>query len=583
MELPIPRPHRREIGLVCALLAVTALLRLWGVFDRGVFLWDEGSYLMQGRFIATGVRAAIWKLAGAALPWVEEPTGDDLRAMVRGIEPGLQAKPGHTGLVAVFMLVFGDTEWAPVLVSVVASLLCVWLVWLIGRRYICPAGALVAAGVLAVSPYAVFYGRVGLAELDLAAAVLLMVWLLLRHAEGERPLSPRAGLSLGLVAGLAFLINIRALVPVGLAGLWLAAMLWRHRRPWGPSIGVLALFGVGVVLPLLATEGIYQGMRSVMHSVRPESELLTYFGQLKYMAEALGGTPKTLGNLPTYPYLLAVWEWPALLLAAIGAVYALHRRRMADAVVLSVLLLPLLQWSTRADAYARLAVMGLPLYALLAGLGFQMLWHARRPRVAAHAVAIGLLVILIPWTAWRNAPVLAAKSSHAHALAVTRQGGSEQIVDTNGGVAAVYEQFYTLDQIHRPPEEPEEALPALEAARDAGAKHVIMELQRFVKGATLMHLERYQASACSVIERSCTPVWEAPQMEGLLFHHSFEHNWGFAGTLGLCRAYADEPDRIRIYLIEDAIGALEAHLREGDSDTVAKLDETSTPAVYGGH
>ena len=256
---------------------------------------------------------------------------------------------------------------------------------------------------------------------------------------------------------------------------------------------------------------------------------------------------------------------------------------MADAVVLSVLLLPLLQWSTRADAYARLAVMGLPLYALLAGLGSQMLWDARRLRVAAHAVAIGLLVVLIPWTTWRNAPVLAAKSAHEHALAVAKQGGSEQIVDTNGGVAAVYEQYYALDQVIRPPEQPQEALSALKAARDAGAKHVVMELQRFVKGATLMHLERYRASACSVIESQCIPVWEAPHMEGLLFHHCFEHNWGFAGTLELCRAYAGEPDRIRIYRIEDAIGALEAHLREGNSHTVAKLDETSTPAVYGGH
>lgn len=583
MELPPPRPDRREIGVLCALLVVTALLRLWGVLDRGVLLWDEGSYLMQGRFIATGARAAVWKLAGAALPGVDEPSGDDLRAMVRGMEPGMQAKPGHTGLVALSMLVFGDTEWAPALVSVAASLLCVWLVWLIGRRYVGPAGALVAAGAFALSPYAVFYGRVGLAEVDLAAAVLLMVLLLLAHADGGRPLNARAGLLLGLVAGPAFLINIRALVPIGLAGLWLAVMLWRRRRPWGPSIGVLALFGVGVMVPLLVTEAAYQAMRSAMHSVRPGSDLLTYFGQLKYMAEALGGTPHTLGNLPTYPYLLAVWEWPALMLAAIGAVYALCRRRMADAVVLSVLVLPLLQWSTRADAYARLAVMGLPLYALLVGLGFQGLWGARRLRAAAQATAVGLVVVLILWTTWRNAPVLVAGSAHEHALAVARQGGSERIVDTNGGVAAVYEQYYALDQIIRPPERPQDALPVLEAAREAGARYVIMELQRFVKGATLMHPERYRQSACSVIERTCTPVWETSHMEGLLFHHCFEHNWGFAGTLGLCRAYAGEPDRIRVYRIEDAIGALETHLREGNSDTIAKLHETSTPAAYGGH
>ncbi len=549
---------------LCALLVITATLRLWGVFDRGVFLWDEGSYLMQGRFMATGTRAALWKVSGTLLPWVEEPSGEDLRAMVRGLEPGLQAKAGHTGLIALTMLIVGDTEWAPVLVSVAASLLCVWLVWLIGLRFIGPVGALVAAGVFAVSPYAVFYGRVGLAEVDLAAGTLLLVWLLARHADGERPLSVRSALLLGIVGGIAFVINIRALVPVALAGLWLVVMLIRGRQGIGPLVSISAAFGLGAVLPLLATEGLYQAMRSVMQSVHPESDLRTYFGQLKYMAEVLGDTPHNPGNLPTYPYLLAVWEWPALVLATLGAVFSLMRRRMVDAIVLSSLFLPMLQLSVRADAYARLAVMSLPLYALLAGLGFRMLWDTGTAKAVARAAAVGLLAVLVPWTMWHNAPVLTAKSAHERALSVAWQAGSSQILDTNGGVAAVYEQYYGLEDIHRPPERPEDALVLFEAVREAGTTYVITELQRFVKGATLMHPERYRASTCSVIERTCTPIWEAPHMEGLLFHHCFEHNWGFAGTRALCMAYADEPDRIRVYRIDDAIEALEAHLVAGD-------------------
>ena len=67
--------------LLVTLFVIAALLRVYGIFDRGVLLWDEGSYLMEGRFIATGVKAAAWQLA-VKLPWVPAPDGEQLHTRI---------------------------------------------------------------------------------------------------------------------------------------------------------------------------------------------------------------------------------------------------------------------------------------------------------------------------------------------------------------------------------------------------------------------------------------------------------------------------------------------------------------------
>ena len=46
-------------------------------------------------------------------------------------------------------------------------------------------------------------------------------------------------------------------------------------------------------------------------------------------------------------------------------------------------------------------------------------------------------------------------------------------------------------------------------------------------------------------------------MAGLFRHFCFEHNWGRAQTVELYAEYRDEAEMMRVYLLDDAIAALD--------------------------
>ena len=46
-------------------------------------------------------------------------------------------------------------------------------------------------------------------------------------------------------------------------------------------------------------------------------------------------------------------------------------------------------------------------------------------------------------------------------------------------------------------------------------------------------------------------------MVGLFRHFCFEHNWGRAQTVELYAGYRDEAEMMRVYLLDDAIAALD--------------------------
>ena len=551
-----PGPTKRApLALV---LIVAVILGCWGLHDRGVLLWDEGSYLMEGRFVASGTRAVAWKVAGKLLPWVDEPTTEEVRELVGGIIPGVMGKPGHAFLVGVFCLVFDNAEYAAALLSVLCSLVIICIVYRIALRYTDPTGALLAAVYIAISPYVLFYRRVGLAEMDFCLGGLFLMYLLWRYIEGDREFDRRAAIVLGLASGAVFLLNYRAYILLALVLLWVAVLCARQRMTQLSTIARLAVVLAAFLVPLVIAEVFYQAGGIVAGSVAPEMTNRTYFMQLHWLATAHGGEPLTLTNAATYAYLFAVWEWPALALALIGTVVAVRRRSMADWLIISFLYLPMLQWSLRADGYARLAVVNLPMYALLVGLGFSSLWRARRNVTAARAVAVALALAFTGIAIYRDVPILTARSAHQRALAMTREAGATLNVDTNPGVAVVYEDLYAIDDTVRLPEVPSTALVTLREARDSGAAYLVTDMQRFIVGTQLMHMDRYRQSASHIIETTCEPVWQAPHMRGLFFHYCFEHNWGFARTLELYRAYRPSSEMIRIYSLDDAISALEA-------------------------
>jgi predicted membrane-bound mannosyltransferase/DNA-binding beta-propeller fold protein YncE len=89
-------------------------------------------------------------------------------------------------LVALSYFLFGDSDTSARIPAVVFSIATVWFAWYY-RRYLGKAGALVAALLLTISPYMLYYGRYVRNEAFVALFGMINIWAILRYLETGRP------------------------------------------------------------------------------------------------------------------------------------------------------------------------------------------------------------------------------------------------------------------------------------------------------------------------------------------------------------------------------------------------------------
>ena len=219
MRLPSATLRRQQLLVLGCLLLGGLILRvahLWALRQDILFEYpplDADRYIQTARTLAA--------------------TGHD--------EPGIYWQPpGFQLLLALLFRVAGPGLLVPRLLHVLASLGCVVLVFLLGRRVFSPALALAAAGILA------FHGVFLHGTLELLPTVWVaffdLLGLLLLYVATERASWPRAlgaGVALGISA--VFRPVILAFVPLAFLFLWKAPV----RR--GLLVG---LFAVGILLPI---------------------------------------------------------------------------------------------------------------------------------------------------------------------------------------------------------------------------------------------------------------------------------------------------------------------------------------------
>lgn len=96
--------------------------------------------------------------------------------------------PGYYLALKVWMGLFGREDWAVRLLSVGPGVAAIWLTWLIGRRIFLyqPAIGLVATGLMAVSPFQVYFSQEARNYSTLLCLVLLATFFWLRALEANR-------------------------------------------------------------------------------------------------------------------------------------------------------------------------------------------------------------------------------------------------------------------------------------------------------------------------------------------------------------------------------------------------------------
>ena len=326
-----------------------------------------------------------WRLAGLTSQSLWRDEVDSLRFATRGMDQVLAAftRPGENGplyylLLRPWLAVAGHSEFALRFPSAWLGVLAIPLVflwgrWLLGRRR-GVWGGVVAALLLAVNPYHVWYSQ----EARMYALVVVMILFILwwfKEAMEKGGWRPWAWWYLFL--SLSFYIHVLAVLVLAVQALWLVMMpAWRRR--WRAALGALAL----LIVPYLPLVGWQWALLTDFnfrtgHAFVPWRQMLTtlFSVQLQGILPASGWMlaipifllgsalflppvrPRGLKLLPTWwlipPLLLygitlitplftdryLIWTLPALiLLLTLGAArLAQEQRWLAVGVVLVLL------------------------------------------------------------------------------------------------------------------------------------------------------------------------------------------------------------------------------------------------------
>lgn len=436
------RTRTTQRAILISIVAIAALVRVWGLGGQPVLYFDSGVYLGEGAFLASVAQRAA---AALTSPGAASPLERAALAVQDGTDahPPDIAKPGHAILLAIAMLLMGKSALAGALVSALAGIGTVVATYAIGMRGWGPRVAIPAALLLAVSGQHLVYSREPLVEGDalLYATLAALVYL---HARGARGL-----LAAGLLWGLAFACNNRiAYLPAvfviaelstrpsgGLSGMeaqaaWLSSVIRRG--------GVLA---IGFLAPLALIEVAYLAARGVGRAAGARTDWLDYLQQLAAFSRMNPPDRVRLDQWPTYLVDLSLMDGlavTALMLIGLGVLGWRLRRRpwsRADLLLAGSLLVPLVLYSVYSTGEVRLRhfSLALPWVMLAAALALERLagLFRRRERIALAGVLGALVLAAIP-------RVVALDTAPSGMPAVLSAVGSGAAASTNGPVLAFY-------------------------------------------------------------------------------------------------------------------------------------------------
>lgn len=301
----------------------------------------------------------------------------------------------YTAQRFLFLLTGGGSEFWARFAPAVAGAGLVLAAWPLRPR-LGRAGALIAAGLLAVDPWLLSFSRLGDgAVLSAFTGLLLLAWLF--DAAGKQPPSLRQMDRLALTAGLFVISGPLAWL---LLPLILAAVFWLRPWPAFPGRRAAAIFGGTVLIGATGLLAHLSGLATIGESLGAAIALLTGGPSVYGAGYSVGWG--LLRLLVDQPFLL-LFGGGGLVLALLTAGSVADSRRRAWLRVLAAgvgwglvcLLLP-------GRGPLSLLVLGLPLLLLAAQAAAALLRFAtdRLQRTDAALVAVTLGVLLVTAAFW---------------------------------------------------------------------------------------------------------------------------------------------------------------------------------------
>lgn len=225
--------------------AVSELFRITAPLER-----DQLAHrIMLFAIVGAGAWLRFWGLANVGLHGDEETMGLAVMGILREGAPilpsGMFYPRGMTQLysMAASVQLFGESEWAFRLPSVLCGVVLIWLSWLAGRRFLRPYWNLAFAASVALTPAMIVYSQTARMYIFLLVAVAAcMVCVFAWERSG------RIGWLIGAVAALVIGIDLQALAVTAILLFLLPGILQGDLRKLLYGSAAAAVVAVAYVL-----------------------------------------------------------------------------------------------------------------------------------------------------------------------------------------------------------------------------------------------------------------------------------------------------------------------------------------------
>ncbi len=435
--------HRWPLLVLGALFGLALASRAIDVVDnpRGFFT-DEASFGLNAHLILTTA---------------QDEHGEFLPLLFRSF--GEFKLPVFVYAEVPFVAVFGRTELAVRLTSVVLGSLSVVTLYLLGREiFRRELPALAAAGCLAILPWHIHYSRTGLGDIVALPLFFALAWyLFLRAVREERFLIP-AAIALGIV-----FYTYRGGWVVMPPLLVIMVVVYRHEllRYRQTAKYAAIIFGV-MMLPLVSHLLSDSGDRSSqawIFNLDPEQGTLRLFWDFyksyfssSFLFEVGDNGAITRHYLPGQG-VLYLFQLPLMIIGVVGLVARFNRRYLL--LLALILLFPLGGALSNTSPISSRTILGSVTAALLTGAGVWMLaaslasWSRPAGKlVAAAAVAVVAVVALAGFGSYLSRYHSEYPSQSAGYWGW--QDGPEEIVDYFLAVEDRYDQMYMDGKFNAP-------------------------------------------------------------------------------------------------------------------------------------
>jgi uncharacterized protein (TIGR03663 family) len=297
---------------------------------------------------------------------------------------------------------FGDSDTTARLAPALMGTLMVPLPYAL-RAQIGRAGALAAGVLLAFGPTYLYFSRFAREDIYIACITLGLLVVTFRFLARPRPHQPAL---IGILLALSFATKESTFITVFVAGTFLLAALAVGRRRagrWSDVAIVRALTAVGPTAwgwALAAFVAVF----TLLFTTFLTNPHGLWDGIYTGLAYWLGQHGQGRGGESWFFYVVVLLgeEWPALLLGAVGAVVAFRRPTLLRLFLVWAFVVSLAVYSWAGEKFAWLVLHPLLPLLLLAGVGLQAIWDARRRwpgwlGLAATVVGLGYAGVASYW------------------------------------------------------------------------------------------------------------------------------------------------------------------------------------------